>query len=392
MNLNENLAKVSKDLMLKEPFYGLYLLMLNKHWSDKVPTAGVYMKGINYQIDINAEFWNSLEHNHKIGLLKHELLHIAFFHLLRRDEFPNKQLANIAMDLEINQYIDSQYLPEGGMTLELFKDLNLEPKKGTRYYYDKLQQEVDNNQKIQKILQAMGDGEARDGDGTLVPNHDWEAFDELSDAEKKLLGSQTDFHLKQLADAMSKGRGTIPGELSDYIAKLLNPEPAKFDWKGYLRRFAGGSIKVYTKKLRRKINRRYEENPGLKIKPKRHVLVAIDTSGSVSNDELVEFMNEIHHIHKTGSDITVVQCDTAISSILPYKPNCDITIKGRGGTDFDPVIEYFNANLNKYTCLIYLTDGEAPAPDPKPKGKTLWALSSISKEVDHLPGVTIKLN
>lgn len=97
-NLNDNLAKVSKDLMLKEPFYGLYLLMLNKNWSDKIPTAGVYMKGINYQIDINAEFWNTLSHDHKMGLLKHELLHIAFFHLLRRDEFPNKQLANIAMD------------------------------------------------------------------------------------------------------------------------------------------------------------------------------------------------------------------------------------------------------------------------------------------------------
>lgn len=294
--------------------------------------------------------------------------------------------------LEINQYIDNQYLPEGGMTLELFKDLNLLPKQGTKYYYDKLQQEVDNNQKIQKLMQAMGNGEATDEDGTLVPNHDWEAFDELTDAEKKLLGSQTDFHLKQLADAMQKGRGTVPGELQEYIDRLLNPEPPKFDWRGYLRRFAGGSINIITKKLRRKPNKRYEENPGLKIKPKRHVLVAIDTSGSVSNNELVEFLNEIHHIYRTGSDVTVVQCDTAISSILPYKPNADVKIQGRGGTDFNPVVEYYNANLNKYTCLIYLTDGEAPAPDPKPKGKTLWALSSISKEVDYLPGQTIKLN
>ena len=53
----------------------------------------------------------------------------------------------------------------------------------------------------------------------------------------------------------------------------------KFDWKGYIRRFTGVSSKVYTKKIRRKENRRYSDNPGLKIKMKQHMLLAIDTSG-----------------------------------------------------------------------------------------------------------------
>jgi len=91
------------------------------------------------------------------------------------------------------------------------------------------------------------------------------------------------------------------------------------------------STKVFTKKIRRKENRRYDENPGLKIKMKQHMLLAIDTSGSVSDSELKEFMGEIHHIYKTGVDITMIQCDTSIRSIEPYKGNNEIKVQGRGG-------------------------------------------------------------
>jgi predicted metal-dependent peptidase len=62
-------------------------------------------------------------------------------------------------------------------------------------------------------------------------------------------------------------------------------------------------------------------------------------------------------------------------------------------TDFTPVVDYYNENLRKYTCLIYLTDGEASAPENKPKGRTLWVLSERSNMVDHLTGgPTIQLN
>ena len=55
----------------------------------------------------------------------------------------NKQadeLANIAMDMEINQYIDGHWLPEGGIDINDYDDLNLDRKAGSRYYYDQLKQ------------------------------------------------------------------------------------------------------------------------------------------------------------------------------------------------------------------------------------------------------------
>lgn len=393
----ESLAKASKELMLKEPFYGLFLIGLNKLWSKRVPTAGVSKHNINFQLAINEEFWESLSPEHHIGLLKHELLHIAFFHLTMHDDFADKKLANVAMDLEINQYIDKMYLPDGGCTIdnEMFAPMNLPTKAGCRVYYDLLQQQLDQGDgtsDFEKMMKAMGQGQPTYGDGKLVPDHStWEEFDNLSDAEKKLIQKQVEHQLKEVAEQIEKSRGNVPGEMKGLLDRLNSKEPPKFDWKSYLRRFTGGSQKVFTKKLRRKFNKRFEDNPGLKIKHRKHILVAVDTSGSVSDKEVQEFFHEIDHINKTGAEITIVQCDTHIRHIGPYKAGDKIEIHGRGGTYFDPVLELYNENQDKYTCLVYLTDGECDC-SVKPRGKMLWVISTRGRINDSLPGPQIKLN
>jgi predicted metal-dependent peptidase len=387
---NESLSKVCKELMLKEPYYGLFLVMTEKEWSEEIPTAGVAKHNINYKLRINPEFWDELSLDHRIGLTKHEMLHLAFFHPLMRDSFQDAKLFNIAADMEINQYIEDQYLPEGGIKLDSFPGITFPEKAGTRVYYDILSQNQD-NQTLQNLMDAMGQGQPQSEDGLDNPNHDWEEFENMSDAEKRLMQTQMEYQMKELAEEVKKSRGTVPGEIKELIKNFNVFEQPKFDWKGYIRRFIGRSVKVYTKKLRRKFNKRFEDNPGLKIKQKKHILVAVDTSGSVSTDELKEFFSEVHHMHKTGCDVTVVQCDTAISDIRPYKQSNEIALHGRGGTSFEPVIEYYDANQKKYTCLIYFTDGEAPAP-AKPRGHILWVLSSRCSMNNQLPGQIIKLN
>ena len=397
MTKQDSLAKASKELMLKEPFYGLFLIGLNKLWSKRVPTAGVCKHNINFQLMINEEFWESLSPEHHIGLLKHELLHIAFFHLTIHTDFADQKLANIAMDLEINQYIDKQYLPDGGCTIDndTFAPMNLPVKAGCREYYKLLQQQLDNgdgSSKFEQLMKAMAEGQPTYGDGDLVPDHStWDDFKDLSEAEQKLIQKQVEHQLKEIAEQVTKSRGNVPGELKSLLDKLNSSEPPKFDWKSYLRRFTGGSQKVFTKKLRRKFNKRFEDNPGLKIKHRKHILVAVDTSGSVSDKEVQEFFHEIDHINKTGAEITIVQCDTHIRHIGKYKAGDKIEIHGRGGTYFDPVLELYNENQDKYTCLVYLTDGECSC-SVKPRGKMLWVISTRGSINSELPGPQIKLN
>ena len=385
-----SLSKTAKALMLLEPYYGFFLIMLNKTWRQDLPTAGVSKNGINYQLAINEEFWTSLSEEHQLGLLKHELLHIAFGHLTSFGSFSDKKLANVAMDMEINQYIDTDWLPKGGIMIEDYEDLNLDRKAGCRYYYKKLQelqQEKDKNgtcgnEPMDKLLDDIANGD--------VPDHStWEEFDDLSEAEKKLIDKQLQKVLSDAKEQTVKKRGSIPGEIEGVITieEIVAP---KFDWRGYMRRFTGVSTKVFTKKIRRKENRKFPESPGLKLKMKQHMLLGIDTSGSVSDSELQEFMSEIHHIYKAGVDVTIIQCDTSINSIEPYKGKNELTVSGRGGTEFDPVLEYYNENQKRYTSLVYFTDGECNT-HVKPKGHVLWVLSERSQMNEDLPGKVIKL-
>jgi predicted metal-dependent peptidase len=393
MNVYDNVVRASKTLMFQEPFYGLFLISLNKELNEKIPTACVSKNNINFTLSINSKFWEDLDEKSRIGVLKHELLHIVFFHLNMQDQFSNKQLLNIAADLEVNQYIDNNLKGEKWTGLCInnapFKDLNLLPRQGTKYYYDNLQNEMNNNPESE-LSQMLGD---MMGEGDI---HElWKEFENLSEAEKKLMSKQVDHTLKEIAKELTKNgnrAGNIPGEMKEYIDNLLKEKEPVMDWKSYLRRFSGISNKVTTKKTRYKENRRFNENPALRIHPKRKTLVAIDTSGSVSDKDLVEFFNEINHIYKTGIEVTIVECDTQIQRVYEYKGKKDkIEVQGRGGTDFNEVIEYLIENRNKYNNLIYLTDGEASVPNKVPLKPILWVHCSSCRINEDLPGAKIQI-
>jgi predicted metal-dependent peptidase len=378
-------SKTSKNLIFDEPFYGLFLVGLNKVYRNDIPTAGVSKNGIGVQLTINPEFFTSLSEKHRKGLLKHELLHISFGHLLSRDLYDDKKLFNIAADLEINQYINIDNLPEGGLLLSSFPELNLPDRAGTKVYYELLQQAQKSGScpSLDDLLDKM------DG-STPICHGTWDEFEDLPEADKKLIQKQIEHQVKETAESTEKRSGNIPGELADLIERLRHTEPAKFDWRGYLRRFVGNSSIIFTKKLRRKYNKRYSGNPGLKIKFKNHICVGVDTSGSVSNDELKEFFSELVHMHKTGHKITIVQCDTRINSVKDFNPKMDWEIHGRGGTSFQPVVDHYNEKKS-YTALIYFTDGEAYTPEDCPKN-SLWVHSSHCSINEDLPGQKIQLN
>ena len=386
--IQDQLSRISKTLIFTEPFYGIFLIGLQKEFSKQCATAGVGKHGIGMRLVIYPDFFGDLSELHQQGLLKHELLHIAFGHLILSDKYPNKKLFNIAADIEINQYIDSDMLPAGGLTRDSF-NIFLPKKAGTDKYYKLLQDEIDENgnascPELQKILDQM------DGNSQYC-HKEWDEITELPEAAKKLVQKQYEHQMKTTAEEIQKKHGTIPGELAEIIERLFKVEPPKFNWKQYLKRFINNASKIYTTKLRRKYNKRYSGNPGLKIKHKNHVLVGVDTSGSVSSAELVEFMNELCHMYKTGNQITVAQFDTNLTDVSGFDPKKNWEIKGRGGTCFQPVVDHYNDPKNKYSGFICLTDGEAPNPDNCPKN-ALWVHSSRSRINEDLTGIKIQLN
>jgi len=397
-NIYEDLSKIGKQLMISEPFYGIFMSTLNKVVRKDVPTAGVSKHNINYQLALNEEFWNSLDNDKKkIGLLKHELLHICFNHLEDREWYPNQELHNIAADLEINQYLTPEYYPTPDIILlTSFPELTLPEKAGTKVYYDLLQKALDNGSSpsLQQMMDTLtGDGDS-DGNGGLHPT--WKEFDGMSEADAKLAKAQIEHQIKGIINEhKNQGRGFIPSELQSWVDAMFEDRAPAYDWKAYFRRFFSSSSKIYTKKTRRKLNKRFSENPALKIKPKKNVLVGVDTSGSVSEKDLIEFFSEIQHMYKTGVTITVAEGDASVHNVYEYKGKMPEFVTGRGGTDMNPFIEYFNKH-KEFNSLIILTDGFIGNNEVKSFKPTLMVISSNGADVEIVKnagwGNTIKIS
>lgn len=88
--------------MIDEPFYGIFASGLTRGWSTQVNQMGIIPDGLNYKLLINEEYWKKLDVEHRIGLLKHNLLHMCFFHVTDCNNFitlaNNHKIMQVAMD------------------------------------------------------------------------------------------------------------------------------------------------------------------------------------------------------------------------------------------------------------------------------------------------------
>lgn len=350
-----------KELMLESPFFGHFLLGISKEWSTRIPTAAVTIDNINPMMMFNKQFMDSLSEDHQVGVLWHETSHITQFHVCPSfyNMFEDKMLLNVAEDMHINQYIPLKYLPPKAILPETFPDINLPKFQDTRTYYNLLQQNQQGNnpdQKLKSLLDFFGSGQPHQYDHS--PH--WEGKDgsvmdqELGD----LLENQIKNQLKRTFEESCKSDpGNVPEHLRGMLEKLYHKTKSAVDWKAALRRFGTRSQKTLTKSTRNRPNKRYPDASAIRIKPKKKMAVAIDTSGSVSSYEMALFFDQIEHIIKVGTDVEIIECDAAIGRIYQYKNREQIgEITGGGGTCAQPVLDLVNRDP-KYNSVVYFTDG-----------------------------------
>ena len=377
------IERAYKKLLIENPFYGLFLLGLSKVVDKSVETACVRKRGINCELVINPDYWNSQDDVQQMNLLQHEVYHIVFQHMFLWDSFPNKDILGLATDCEVNSYLSN--LDDSWVVPSIW---NLPEKKGTKFYYEEILKQVPPQQKHQQPGEDTRDSQSNDN-GILQTKDDhsqWgKDFQECSEAEKQLIQNQIKGQIKTAAEQTIKMRGTIPAELQEIIDEILKVKPRIFDWKAYFRRMLGSIYDVNIKKTRRKESIRFPGAAGIKHKKKVSILVAIDTSGSVSNQELIDFFSEITYIYKAGARITILECDANISANYEYTGKWTGKVHGRGGTDFQPVIDYYRKNIKDYAALVYFTDGECSIPDHVPRD-TIWVITSEGNYNQEYPG------
>ncbi len=169
--------------------------------------------------------------------------------------------------------------------------------------------------------------------------------------------------------------GKLPASLESFVKELQEP---KIPWREVLRRFVENNAKndyswTYP-------SSRYAHTgmylPSIKS-DELDIVVAIDSSGSVSDEELNQFIAEVDAISKElHATMTVMCCDTQLGEIQEFTPydtvGVNIKIDRRGGTEFKPVFDYVEKEGLTPKCLVYLTDLCCYSYPKEPDYPTLW--------------------
>jgi predicted metal-dependent peptidase len=376
-----------------EPFYAHFFTSLVKRVANDVDTLAVGYHNNLVTLHIGPKFWNEhlVNTGFKLGGIKHEILHIVFKHIFRYKGFSHKTLFNVAADLVVNQCIDPEQLIEGCVMLEKFPELNLKPHEHTNYYYNALLElynkctspdcsEGDKESESWKNLRSFLD----ENDQNQRRHALWKKIDDLTNAEKDILESAINQNLENsLQRTKHEHYGKLPAGLKQYLEEFKVSQIPVVNWRRMLRLFANSSSKTRIRNTLRRPSKRYGTNPGIKVKKKQKLLVAIDTSGSISQDELREFFNEIYHIWKQGTEVMVVECDTVIGSTYAYKGKTPQNATGGGGTDFEAPIIWANLTYRP-DALVYFTDAYGPNPRTKCLCPMLWMVSKNGDSVENI--------
>lgn len=163
--------------------------------------------------------------------------------------------------------------------------------------------------------------------------------------------------------------GNVPGHFKDYLIASMTP---KVDYRKILRNFRASVITSDTTVSRMKTNRRYGwQQPGRKRNFTTKIAFFVDVSGSMSNESLRNGFSIINKFFKYGIEsIDVYQFDTEIKNAKPLqmqKAKKEVKVLGRGGTDFQPVIDLVESSKTNYDGIIIYTDGGSYAPTLKRK-------------------------
>ena len=382
-DLNEHTYR----LLESEPFFASLSRRINKKMTKAIPTAGVCVtEDGQFEMVYNPEFFENLTQKERSGVLKHEFYHLIFEHVTGR--LPSEGMSkmwNIATDLAINSHLMDE-LPEQGCfpSREPFEEYPVG--QSAEFYYKMLQEDERFQPKDDDGEGGEGDGQGQGGQGggqglpdSLDDHSGWGGDADMDEETKQAMRDVAKERLKQaMKDAVDevnsngRGWGTIGAETRKSIQDFITP---KVDWRKVLRYFIKTSQRSNKRSTVRRINKRFPYiHSGKKVTRQAKIAVAIDQSGSVSDQMLALFFSELTGLSKLA-EFTIVPFDTEVNEdkVWVWKKGKKQTWERVlcGGTDFNAPTDYVNQR-GDFDGLIILTDLEAPKPKAC-KCQRMWA-------------------
>lgn len=404
--LEQEFCRIATELTYKSnPIYASTLMQCARVYTHEIPTLAV---AVTQQVLllINPDFFfgklkvkdkktgkeeevGCKDTQQRLAVIEHEILHLIFYHLSRGQRHHDRERSNIAADVVCNQFVRWK-LPGDPCTFEKY---GLEKDKDMDTYYVALKKQQDDKGKVgdhnpgatgrgshETWSDPGGEGDGEKENETLKRC----GIDSggLADSAKEAIVCDI------LRNAVNRegeaAMGKLPGSVANQLKEMIKEKKPTQPWNSILRRFVGTHGSSQLKQTIKHCSKRFRDpltgfkvRPGLRVKRSKKILIGIDTSGSMGEDEFNLFAGEIRMISRYNKDITVAECDTEVHRSYPYRGKMDYVV-GRGGTDMNPIKKMFVEG--KYDLCICFTDGYIGEIGEKPRGGWLWIITHNGSE------------
>lgn len=375
------------DAKLGFPFLSYALLSLIPVITDKIPTCAVDRW---WRLYVNPDFFAALTPDQGAMAMVHEAWHLLLEHSARADNYgvpvSDHLIWNYAGDIEINQH-DAIYkrLPGKPLTPATYKfPSNLLAEE----YYELLKKITPQQDVLTFSMPGSGDcgscahGHAADYE-LPPPNHS--TGEEMDGKSKQHIPGISQTRGKIIAQEVAqqiheaaKSRGDIPAGWQRWASAQLR---SQVDYRQYLRQSIQGLIiskSGYSYPSYRKPSRRQHLNPEF-LRPYYkdilpQVAMIIDTSGSMSDDQVGQGVAEVDGVLQTFShraSIAVYFTDAAAAAVQKVQSTKDLRPIGGGGTNMGAGFEAIDADIKQHpgsqpSTIIVVTDGYTPWPAAPP--------------------------
>ena len=314
---------------------------------------------------------------------------------------------NSAGDVGINHVLDEAHMPWGDFVPLRFSHLSkfdVKPEMATEKIYftivDYINEHPDEFQSQSDCGSVVG-GKARDYEIARSDSGNPAIKSDQQDVIRDQVAQEI------LNHARNKGIGSLPGFLLRWAEDLLEP---KIDWRkafagafrSSLATVLGRRDYVYTRPSRRQSAMRTGSHeiilPSMRKPAPPAIAIVVDTSGSVSIDEIKMFLTEVDGIVKANgisSGVTVIPCDAEVGEIQKLRSRGAITtlrLHGGGGTDMGVGIAAAGLLRPTPKIIVVFTDGYTGWPDGLPKGvETMIVCLTASECLETTPSWAKKI-
>ena len=386
MTVGERIKTLSQDWFLTEP---LLFAVLCTHAIKRNDNMACDMRCGKGVIEFNPE---RLEHlnDHQLALrLKAEVVRIILKHPYQRQPYnPRRDVMRLSSDLTLCDNLEGM----DTIGLEPPHIFDIPRDQAFEQYYSQMAEQV-----VQIEMDAEGDGMPIAKDNTGNGQGEGESnnlSDSLMDAdagaslwEEDELMTEKVNHEIETAQRCNQW-GSLGGDLKALIESTL---VSKQNFRAILSQFRASILSTKRHLTRMRPNRRYGfDAMGSQYAYSTRLLVAVDVSGSVPDEDIRKFLAVINRFFKQGIEsIEVIQFDSKITTekpILLKQAANGIRVIGRGGTNFQPAIDFYYEH-EEYDGLVFLTDGYAPIPKipaDKRHKPLAWILTTHGGNEDNL--------